>query len=1023
MSVKKFKFVSPGIFLNEIDNSQLPKSPLDIGPLFIGRTRKGPAMKPTVVESFSDFVETFGNPVDGNEGGDLWRRAGGSATAPTYAAYAAQAWLTNNSPATVIRLLGRQHTDATAAGKAGWWTATVADQDTQSTHGEAITAGGAFGLLLIDSSSYEIGQATDTEGAPTAQGETVETAEIATGSLAAIWYVDQGTVELSGAVRGATEAALQAATGSACLFQNTGADKEFVVQIKDASHALVETVTFNFNRNSSKYIRKVFNTNPTLLNSNITQTTQVTNYWLGETFDRMVADNIKSGSTAGDMYGMIVALQDDGGTNQLSNFRIDAQAAKTPWCKPQYLGADVDMEASLMPNLFRLVSHLGGQYDMHSTKISITDIKASTSNQDPYGTFSVVVRKINDTDKRPVILERFGNLNLNPSSPNYIKRRIGDRYEEFDATSRRNKVNGEYDNQSKYFRVEVDEDLDGGAYDAAYLPFGFLTPPSYRSFRFLGTGSSTHNVTYFDGNEADATAMATTAQWIAGTEALCTPLSGAAGKAKGHYQFNLGMTASADLDHFVYTGSIKAPSIALRANSSDGSFSKHTMPYWGFDTGRSATDLTFDESVLDIVRPKPSGFNASTFTAGVALTQNIHHHQFFTLDDLSGSGTNGNVNPQKGEAASWVSGSRNASVSISALSTGSTDGYKAVLNAGFDKFTMPVYGGFDGFNVKEKDPFRNSGWTVGSTTKENNYAYNSVMEAIDSVSEPEDAEFNMISVPGICNSTITDRVMEVAEQRADALAVIDLPQVYTPKHESTATFKNRLGSVKAAVDALNDRNIDNNYACAYYPWVQVRDTVRGSLVWVPPSVAAIGAMSFSDRRSEPWFAPAGFNRGGLSNGAAGIPVVNVTEKLSASDRDDLYDARINPIASFPAEGIVIFGQKTLQVGQSALDRINVRRLMILIKKQISRMAAKVLFDQNVQVTWNRFLGMVEPFLRSVQSRLGLADFRIVLDETTTTPDMVDRNIMYAKIYLKPARSIEYIAIDFNITRSGASFED
>jgi len=297
------------------------------------------------------------------------------------------------------------------------------------------------------------------------------------------------------------------------------------------------------------------------------------------------------------------------------------------------------------------------------------------------------------------------------------------------------------------------------------------------------------------------------------------------------------------------------------------------------------------------------------------------------------------------------------------------------------------------------------------------------MEAIDSVAEPEDVEYNLLSVPGVTFDTLTDRVMEVAETRGDALAVIDIPQVYTAKSENTSTFKNRLGSVGAAVDALNDRNINNNYACAYYPWVQIKDTVRGSVVWAPPSIAAVGAMSFSDRRSEPWFAPAGFNRGGLSNGAAGIPVISVTEKLSAADRDDLYDARINPIASFPAEGIVIFGQKTLQVGASALDRINVRRLMILIKKQISRMASRVLFDQNVQVTWNRFLGMVEPFLRSVQTRLGLEDFRVVLDATTTTPDLVDRNIMYAKIYLKPARSIEYIAIDFNITRSGAAFED
>ena len=154
-----------------------------------------------------------------------------------------------------------------------------------------------------------------------------------------------------------------------------------------------------------------------------------------------------------------------------------------------------------------------------------------------------------------------------------------------------------------------------------------------------------------------------------------------------------------------------------------------------------------------------------------------------------------------------------------------------------------------------------------------------------------------------------------------------------------------------------------------------------------------------------------------------MPVTNVRQRLNSSERDELYNANINPIAQFPAEGIVIFGQKTLQVTQSALDRINVRRLMIYVKREISRMAATLLFDQNVTATWNRFLGEVNPFLGSVQTRMGLTDYKVVLDETTTTPDLVDRNILYAKIFLKPARSIEFIALDFVITKSGASFED
>ena len=176
-------------------------------------------------------------------------------------------------------------------------------------------------------------------------------------------------------------------------------------------------------------------------------------------------------------------------------------------------------------------------------------------------------------------------------------------------------------------------------------------------------------------------------------------------------------------------------------------------------------------------------------------------------------------------------------------------------------------------------------------------------------------------------------------------------------------------------------------------------------------------------RDSPWFAPAGFNRGGLSSGVAGLPVVSVTQRLTAKERDLLYDANINPIASFPNEGIVIFGQKTLQVTRTALDRINVRRLLLFVKKGISAIASDLLFEPNIQETWDRFLGRAEPFLQDVKSQFGLTDFKLVLDKTTTTEDLVDRNIMYAKVFLKPARSIEFIAVDFVIQNTGAAFED
>ena len=182
-------------------------------------------------------------------------------------------------------------------------------------------------------------------------------------------------------------------------------------------------------------------------------------------------------------------------------------------------------------------------------------------------------------------------------------------------------------------------------------------------------------------------------------------------------------------------------------------------------------------------------------------------------------------------------------------------------------------------------------------------------------------------------------------------------------------------------------------------------------------------MASSQESSAVWFAPAGFNRGGLSLGSSGLSVVGVREKLSSKQRDALYELNVNPIASFPSEGIVIFGQKTLQATPSALDRINVRRLVLFIKKEISRIASGLLFEQNVSATWNRFKGQATPVLESVKSGLGISEYKLVLDETTTTPEEIDRNMMYAKLFIKPVYAIEFIGVDFVITNTGASFED
>ncbi len=276
-------------------------------------------------------------------------------------------------------------------------------------------------------------------------------------------------------------------------------------------------------------------------------------------------------------------------------------------------------------------------------------------------------------------------------------------------------------------------------------------------------------------------------------------------------------------------------------------------------------------------------------------------------------------------------------------------------------------------------------------------------------------------MPGVTNTTLTENLVEVCQERGDALGIIDVENDYVPVYEDISLdASSRRPDPQEAADNLVDRSINSSYGCAFYPYVKIQDDAVKQQLFVPPSVIALGTFASSEAASEVWFAPAGFVRGGISAGAAGLNVIGISYRLNADERDELYEANINPIASFPSEGLVIYGQKTLQVTPSALDRINVRRLMLYVKREITKISKQILFEQNVEATWAEFSNKANIFLRNVASRGGLTDYRVILDNTTTTPDLIDRNIMYAKVYIKPARSIEFIAIDFIITRSGAT---
>ena len=1107
---RKFKFVSPGIFLNEIDQSQIPSLPDNVGPVIVGRTEKGPGMVPVRVNSFSEFVEKFGNPVAGRGGTlDVWRD--GNYSSPTYAAYAAQAYLNAGvGPVTMVRLMGTESPDAVAGGYAGWTTTkaspdtTIADnggpmglfvwssgsaqatafwkfndkpnEDTTITiedfEGTSVTfvidddanssvsgtkvtqiaenGGGAAGTAialaaLIDASALNLDAAvsdtsavTVTQNGAGSAGNTTITLSNASdwnstcdtnvpaaftggtptdnGTLAAVFYIDNGgSLVLSGSGAGAPGVASKV-QGAATVVQSN-ASGEFKALVLNSTSGVEENITFSLNPDSDKFIRNVFNTNPQRVNTDIELAANQKSYWLGESYERYLSD--QSLNTAAVRYGAILAVVSGSTENGNHEKEMPYRDAHSGWFFAQNMNADNTLyEYNDMQKLFKFVGINGhGQWVQNNLKISILNIRASSNENVPYGTFDVVVRKANDSDTSPQILERFSGCTLDPSSLDYIAAKIGDTKFEWDALEKRYREYGNYPNQSEYIRVVMNDTVDNGGASSELLPFGVYGPPRFTSWT------------------AYSSSLAVTDSYPSTTGYASHDIPSMPTTTNGRFLYSGGSGGEGPLIHWG-SAVITYPAVGIRSNCV-GATADGTDPtknsYFGLQTSKTKTTQVHDVGYPDYVRSfgkdiiGAASWNDNFGEGGYGT---LEAQWTFSLDEVvitSGSSYT-TVNPSNAiTEATWTSGSYKAGTSWNAAATQSGLGaarYKNMLDSKINRFTTPLFGGFDGLNIKERDPFRNSGLTSGTETT--NYAYYSIKRAIDTVADAEVVEMNAASVPGLTNENLTKYLIDVCEERADALAIIDLTGGFTPRADDMSTNKtasDRKGDLDTVISNIKARNLNSSYGACYYPWVRIRDDINGAFLDMPPSVVALGVMANTERAADVWFAPAGFNRGGLSTGAGGLPVVNVETKLTSRNRDDLYEVNINPIASFPAEGIVIFGQKTVQATQSALDRINVRRLMIFVKRGISRIASTTLFQPNVSSTWNSFKSKADNFLADVKIRFGVDDFRVVLDETTTTADLIDRNIMYAKIFIKPTRAIEFIAVDFIITRSGASFED
>lgn len=382
------------------------------------------------------------------------------------------------------------------------------------------------------------------------------------------------------------------------------------------------------------------------------------------------------------------------------------------------------------------------------------------------------------------------------------------------------------------------------------------------------------------------------------------------------------------------------------------------------------------------------------------------------------SGVGSNVYDELGEFENGVAQLRTAS--------DITDESNPYSNARARKFTFVPYGGFDGWDIHSNerthgDNYRKGGVFDGVELGETPYNdFQAWEKAIQTFANPEDVTINIFATPAINwsdnNILVKNTLNMIERERTDSLYIVDAPDI--DPNNFTIGDNERLDTAisKEIVDLLDIANIDTNYAATYYPYIQLRDNDNNVNIWLPPTGEVVKSMAYTDNTKFPWFAPAGLQRGVTS-------AIRTRFKLSLDARDILYAGRINPLAEFANTGTAIFGQKTLQVTENALDRINVRRLLLELKVLISNISTRLLFEQNDDTTIDQFIDKTKPILQRVQRERGLHDFRIVMDDSNNTPESRDRNELYGEIYIKPTASLEFIGVGFTLTPSGASFDE
>lgn len=1034
-------FRSPGFFEQEIDLSSRQITPVGTPAGVIGTSEFGPAFVPVTVGSFADFETRFGT-LDPNRFGP----------------YAVREFLKHKTSLTYMRVLGAGANETSTdisntvsigiVKNAGFRITGSAAVDTSS--GSVFFMGAQHDAVADEATAYSI--LSDNQSIKDAGTANLIRAAIFTTTDATIQILDHDASYTVNNARAqdAEVGAIGDQLSETKYFKIVVSSSDGKTFSNDEGNAGIRILTASLDPKDAHYISRVLNTDPLKFQE------ERHLLYLDYSVEHEIAPVKSTAGTATVviMSGSRGAGITEGSVNAENLFgRYDTRYTtprttsfiSQPFGKKEY-------------DLFHFETITDGAYANDKFKISIANLRASTDPSNPYGSFEVQVRVFDDKDTSLQILERYPDCSLDPNSERYVARLMGDMkvkydFDQEDPTERRLVITGKYPNVSQRVRIQMNESVERGDVPSSVLPFGFRGLPVIKTTETLtDTGtelSASYDPAKLQGHVPTVNRMWSVSTRVALTGSIVPPLP---------HRFKVTRGETASTANFV-----GQPGVSERV---DGRF------YWGVNVHRIPTSDTVAKPVLDanigstvnplvkaytkfqgieklgalVTGSAADDFNSNKFTlARVALyATGTSLSEVFTK--VTGSASEhmleaAYVRDASPDRNTYTVSDKTIQNRFTMASLVHTSSILFNRFTTFAKFTNVFYGGFDGLNILDRDLFlmRDKGFSPeeGGKSQESTYPTGfglrliggknqggwgrnsnsnaSMRRAIDIMTDPMTTNINILAIPGVREPFVTDHALAKVRDYSQAIFLLDSVK-YDEDGNRLYDDSSARVDVRETSEQFEGRAIDNNYGATYFPDVFINDPVNNRQVKVPSSVAALGTLAFNDKVSFPWYAPAGFNRAGMDF------VSNVENRLTSADRDTLYDARINPIAVFPNTGFVIFGQKTLQFAKSALDRVNVRRLMLEIKRQVSSVADRFLFEPNDAATRSRFVNQITPILSLIQLQAGIEQFKVICDESNNTPLDVEQNKMNGRIVVVPTRAVEFISIDFIITNSGVTFE-